>query len=122
MKPGFFIRTLLRCAKKTRRHLSRADQAQLFLNYDVLHIILTEHMDKYKDILNFVLANKLYFRLFSPALLRHNVRHDARLSHGPPNAATWPSSRRYSTLQKWKSLLPETFGSRRLTSSIGPDI
>jgi ankyrin repeat protein len=52
---------------------SDAEEMQLILNYDLLYMILTEYMDKDQDILNFILANKLYHRLFYDSLIRHNV-------------------------------------------------
>ncbi|KAM0255653.1 hypothetical protein ACHAQJ_005578 [Trichoderma viride] len=57
------------------QRLSDTEEKPLILNYDLLHLILTEYMDKDQDILNFILANKLHHRLFYDTLLRHNVHH-----------------------------------------------
>ncbi|KAH6607311.1 ankyrin repeat protein [Trichoderma cornu-damae] len=69
-------------------HPSEAPEAQpVILNYDLLQTILTEYAETQQDVLNFILASKLYHRLFFRNLHKYNVRH------GGCSALGWAAER-----------------------------
>ncbi|UKZ84765.1 uncharacterized protein TrAFT101_000658 [Trichoderma asperellum] len=57
------------------RQPSNSDKGQLILGFDVLYMILMDYLEKDKDVLNFMLASKLYYEQFHNAWLLHNVLH-----------------------------------------------
>ncbi|PNP40224.1 hypothetical protein TGAMA5MH_07879 [Trichoderma gamsii] len=53
--------------------LSDREEKQLILHPELLHKILMDHLEKDDDILNFILASKVYYEQFYDTLLLHNA-------------------------------------------------